>query len=180
MKKNLFLLTMLLAVLMPGAFAQITDYVVIGTKTQSSSTAPFNQSYKYSYSECIYPKSSFSGPVTIYSLSYNCAKVKALTITDFKIYLGVTSKSSNGSNNWTPEQELTLVYDHANVVVGESTGWQEIMLDTPFLYDATQNLVVVIAKKGKVSNSTLTYYFSNTANSIMYRQSKTAKDAQVM
>lgn len=173
MKKNLFLLTMLLAVLMPSAFAQITDYVVIGTKTQSSSTAPFNQSYKYSYSECIYPKSSFSGPVTIYSLSYNCAKVKALTITDFKIYLGVTSKSSNGSNNWTPEQELTLVYDHANVVVGESTGWQEIMLDTPFLYDATQNLVVVIAKKGKVSNSTLTYYFSNTTNSIMYRQSKT-------
>jgi len=178
MRKNLFLSMMMLALLMPSTFAQekdnpITDYVVIGTKTQSSTTAPFNQSYKYSYSECIYPKSSFTGPVTIYSLSYNCAKVKAYTMTDFKIYLGVTTKSSNGSNNWTPEQELTLVYDHANQVVGSSTGWQEFMLDTPYLYDATKNLVVVIQKKGKTSNSTLAYYFTNTTNSIMYRHSKT-------
>ena len=173
MKK--YLLMFVLALLLPTAtWAQITDYVVIGTKTQTTYQAPFNNYYKMSWNEHIYPKSSFTGPCTIYSISYNCGAAKTYTMSEFKIYMSTTNRSQlAGDADWTPEEQLTLVYDHQNVVIGAATGWQEFILDTPFLYDGTQNLVIVTAKQGTSNNSTLKYYFSNTTYSMAYRQSKT-------
>lgn len=161
----------MLSVIIPGAFAQIEDYVVIGTGTKSTYQSPFNNYYKYSWNEHVYPKSSFSGPCTIYSVSYNCAAKKSTTLSELKIYMGVTTKSEiANTTDWTPERDLTLVYSGTNVVIGANTGWQEFTLNTPFLYDATKNLVVVVSKKLSTKNNTLKYYYTQVTSSMMYRQ----------
>ena len=85
--------------------------------------------------------------------------------------MGVTSRSSHSStSDWQPESELTLVYSGTDVTVGSSTGWQTFTLDTPYFYDATNNLVVVVAKTCDDWTSGLQYYYTSTSNAVLYRQ----------
>ena len=84
---------------------------------------------------------------------------------------GVTSRSSHSStSDWQPESELTLVYSGTDVTVGSATGWQTFTLDTPYFYNGTDNLVVVVAKTCDDYDISLRYYYTSTSNAVMYRQ----------
>ena len=165
-----FIACLLLLVFM-APFAAQANEIIVGNGTTSSYNAPFNNFYKNSWNETIYPASGFMLPGTINTISYNCATASALTFPTLKIYMGVTSRSSHSStSDWQPESELTLVYSGTDVTVGSSTGWQTFTLDTPYFYDATNNLVVVVAKTCDDWTSGLQYYYTSTSNAVLYRQ----------
>ena len=116
MRKFLGILLLLVFI---SPFAAQADEIIVGNGTSSSYNAPFNNFYKNSWNETIYPASSFAMPGTINAISYNCATASALPFTTLKIYLGVTSRSSHSStSDWQPESELTLVYSGTDVTVG--------------------------------------------------------------
>ncbi len=170
MKK--FILSMLLAVLMLP-FATRADELVIGDGTGSGYYSPFNNYYKYSWNETIYQASEFDGSASISSIAYHCASTdKTVNATSVKIYMGETTKSEfASSSDWTPESDLTLVYEGSSIVLGD-TEWEEFVLDQPFVYSGVNNLVVVVAKSASNYNSSLKWYYTDYGNKpCMYLQS---------
>ena len=170
MKK--FILSMLLAVLMLP-FATRADELVIGNGTGSGYYSPFNNYYKHSWNETIYQASEFDGSVSINSIAYHCASTdKTVNATSVKIYMGETTKSEfASSSDWTPESDLTLVYEGSSIVLGD-TEWEEFVLDQPFVYSGVNNLVVVVAKSASNYNSSLKWYYTDYGNKPnMYLQS---------
>lgn len=146
--------------------------VEVGTGTVSGYYAPFNNYYKNSWNQCVYPASEIGSAGNIYSIAWNCAATASLTLSNVKIYLGTTSHSTvTSTSDWLPMSELTLVYEGNNVAIGSSTGWETYTLNAPFYYNGTDNLVVVVSKTASSYSSSIKYYYTSVTNSMMYRQS---------
>lgn len=61
-----------------------------------------------------------------------------------KIYMGHTDLSAYPSNSsWIPLSNLTMVYD-GNITTTPTPDWIEILLETPFVYNNIQNLVIAV------------------------------------
>ena len=149
--------------------------VTIGTGTTTSYNAAFNNFYKNSWNETIYPASEFlaaggqAGMIT--AISYYTGTTATIIADPLKIYLGTTARTTHSSTtDWQALSDLTLVYDHSSVTVGGQSGWQTFQLDNPFYYDGTDNLVVVVAKHTDPYNSSLTWYYTSTTGACLYRQ----------
>ncbi|MBR6775158.1 MAG: fibronectin type III domain-containing protein, partial [Bacteroidales bacterium] len=169
MKK--FILSMLLTVLMTP-FAMHADELTIGEQTGSGYYSPFNNFYNHSWNETIYQASEFDGAASITSIAYHCASVgETVDVMTLKVYMGETTKSEFvSSSDWTPESDLTLVYQGSDIVLGD-TEWEEIVLDQPFLYSGVNNLVVVVSKSADDYNSYLKWYYTDFGNKpCMYLQ----------
>ena len=154
------------------SLVQAQDTVVtVGTGTSTSYYAPFNNYYKNSTNEVIYPASMIRTAGAINAIAYQCATAASFTCTDLKIYLGTTSNLTvQGTSDWY--RDVSLVYSHSNVTIGTNSGWQTFTLDQPFYYDSNEgNLVVVVCKTATSCSSTLKYYYTSVSNSMMYRQS---------
>ena len=173
MKKFLFFL--LTAILMLPLFTQAQD-IEIGTGTTTSYTSPFNNLYKNSWNECIYLASEIqaAGSITEIAYYYGGTATSTYTYTTLKVYMGTTTRSEiSSTTNWTPANDLTLVYDGTNIVNPTTQGWFTITLDNPFNYNGTDNLVVVVSKTVSSYNSSFTYRYTSTSSNYrcMYRQS---------
>ena len=132
-------------VMVNGATATVTpdSTYTIGNATQTQTDLPFDATKKYNYTQQIYPKAKIgAGEITKISFNYNGG---AFTETGVKIYLGTTSMSSYHSTDAFREwaDKGTLVYD-GNLELPTAAGWVDIQLQHPFVYDATNNLVVTI------------------------------------
>ena len=162
---------MLLAVVMMP-FAMHADEVIVGEGTGSGYYSPFNNFYYHSWNETIYQASEIGSSCNINSIAYHCATTGATVNTHFvKVYMGETSRDQIGSSSdWTPEEDLTLVYEGTDIVLGD-TEWEEFVLDTPFTYSGVNNLVVVVAKSAKGYSSGLKWYYTDYGNKpCMYKQ----------
>lgn len=145
--------------------------VEVGSGTDVGYNAPFNNYFKNSWNQCIYPASEIGSAGNIYSIAWNCAATASLTLSNVKIYLGTTPNSTIASNSdWLPMSDLTLVYEGNNVAIGSSTGWENYTLNAPFYYNGTDNLVVVVSKSASSYSSSIKYYYTSVTNSMMYRQ----------
>ena len=153
-----------------------TDEIVVGTADASTANVPFRTTYKYSWTETIYPKAELCEAGTIYSIAYHCATVNnnGYTLSDVDVYLAETSKDIYSSaSDWTPESEFTLVYSGSNVELGDEE-WETFVFDTPFEYSGDNNLVIAIGKK---ANSTTTvselkwYYSMPDEGNVLYTYS---------
>ncbi|MBQ1652173.1 MAG: DUF5018 domain-containing protein, partial [Bacteroidales bacterium] len=86
--------------------------------------------------------------------------------------MGLTSMSeASSTTSWVPMDDLTLVYSSTDYTVGGNVGWETFFLDTPYEYDGSQNLVVVVAKKTANYSSSCTYRYTTANNRVLYRQS---------
>lgn len=145
--------------------------VEVGTGTVNGYYAPFNNYYRNSWNQCVYPASEIGSAGNIYSIAWNCAATASLTLSNMKIYLGTTPNSTiTSTSDWLPMSDLTLVYEGNNVAIGSSTGWETYTLNTPFYYNGTDNLVVVVSKTADSYSSSIKYYYTSVTNSMMYRQ----------
>ena len=149
--------------------------VTIGTGTSTSYNVPFNNFYKNSWNETIYPASEFltagGQPGLITAISYYTGTTATILAAPLKIYMGTTARTEHSStSDWQSMNDLTLVYDHTSVTLGGQSGWQTFQLDNPFLYDGTENLVVVVAKHTDSYSSSLTWHYTSTNNACLYRQ----------
>ena len=172
MKKILLFCFMLLTMCISG-FSQETT-ITIGTGTSTSYYAPFDNFYKNTWVQTIYPASQINNAGLITAISFNVSDVpsSAYTFTTLTIYMGTSADSVNTStSSWLPMSDLTEVYSITNLPVPSSTGWWTFQLDNPFPYDGVDNLVIVCSKTMPEYSSSLKFYYTSVTNSCLYRQS---------
>jgi hypothetical protein len=171
MKKILLSLLMLLILGISG-FAQSTDTVTIGTGTTSDYTAPFNNYYKNSWTQIIYPASQINVGGYITSISFQVAAVPSsdYPFSTLTIYMGISQDSVNTTSSWLSMSELIEVYSATNVPSPTATGWQTFNLTTPFPYDGSGHLVIVTSKTMANYTTALKYNYTSTSNSVLYRR----------
>jgi len=174
MKKFLCMMLVLISLGM-SVFAQDSDSVTvtIGTGTSSDYTTPFNNFYKNSWTQMIYPASQIGVGGYITSISFQVAAVPAsdYPFTTLTIYMGVSDDPTNTStSDWLTMSELTEVYSATNFSSPTATGWQTFTLSTPFPYDGAGNLVIVTSKTMANYSSALKYNYTSATNSTLYRR----------
>ncbi|MBQ3628862.1 MAG: hypothetical protein II947_07550, partial [Bacteroidaceae bacterium] len=112
---------------------------------QGESTNAYLPSYSYfcySLTQQIYTPDEIGSAGSITSISfYNAGNTKTRK---FDIYMVHTDKASfENSSDWITVTEADRVYSGSNTVINKGY-WTTFVLDTPFAYDGTSNLAIVI------------------------------------
>ena len=104
---------------------------------------PVNNYYNYTYSQQIFLASEMGGPQTIDSIAFEYGYSTASTDkSNVTIYLGHTTQSTfSSSSNYISNAGLQQVYSGN---LNCSQGWNTFVLSTPFQYNGTDNLVLVV------------------------------------
>ena len=170
MKKNLLFL-MLMVVLFP--LTMKADEIVVGTETGSTNTNPFLSYIHHSWAEMIYQAEEIGQACTIGSIAFNFVEGSPYTINELNIYFAETTKTEFANKSeWTPEEELKLVYSGENVVVGDDA-WEIFQLNAPYEYSGEKNLAVVISKSSTAFVEVLKLACYDSANSVMFTANDT-------
>jgi hypothetical protein len=108
------------------------------TGTSTSTYIPTYGNYNYSFSQQIFKSSEINAATTIsgFEIEVSNTGSKARNI---DIYMMHTS--ANEITSWLPMDNAQLVYSG---VVAFTEGWQQINFDTPFNYNGTDNLVLIV------------------------------------
>ena len=151
-----------------AVFMPITGvYVCNNALTGSTPYLPSYSYYNYGLSEQIYTPSELGGSTTINSISlFNAGNTKTRT---YDIYMMHTTKNSFSSGtDWVPMPTANLVFS-GSVTMAKGY-WTTIELDTPFAYDGTSNLLLVMDDNtGSYTNEphmSCRVYMSNEQQSI--------------
>ena len=122
-------------------FMLVSNGVAIGDAAMSSYYLPSYSAYNYTLSQQIYTADEIGRPCEITSISFfNAGTQKTRSYT---IYLTHTDKSAfDSSNDWISVTEDDEVFT-GNVTMVRNN-WTKITLDTPFSYDGTSNLALVV------------------------------------
>ena len=142
--------------------------------TYSDGYVPVSVYNKYAYHQIIYPKSSVEdvAGTTITSISFNYyGATTPYNRSSVDIYLGTTSVDNYGdsptTSAWINWASLTPVYSGAMNFT--TTGWNEFTLATPFAYNGTENLVLVINDRGNATgNTSNNHFYGNDGTSDVY------------
>ena len=111
--------------------------MTIGNGTSTYSYLPSYSFYNYSYTQQIFLANEMNGPTTLYSIAFDASAItqqRALTI-----YLMHTSATS--SDNWLDASNATMVFHGSQTL---TTGWNTFNFNTPFQYNGTDNLAVIV------------------------------------
>lgn len=147
----------------------------IGDAVDNNYYAPFNNYYKNAWNQMIYTADQIHNNGTILSIAYHCAAAPTDPLVDSqtRIYMAHTSKSlAATTTDWVSESDLVLVYDGAITHDAPVDEWLEIQLTSPFEYNGTDNLAIVVSSKRSTYASGLKYYYTAGLSGVsMYRQS---------
>ena len=125
------------------------------TSTGGAAGAPMSYGGAYSWCQQIYRAAEFTAAgvpagALITSISFNNA-TGATTMSDLRTYMGhCTNDYFASTTSWVPYNTLMLV-DSGDWVTTD-TGWFEIQLDQPFVWDGTSNVVVGVSFRGAHSD----------------------------
>ena len=109
----------------------------VGDGTSTSSNLPSNSTYEYGYSQQLFTAAEIGGAGIIYSISFEMTNLEGQR--RYKIYLMHTTALTLSS--WLPANNAQLVFDSEQVLV---EGWNTFRFSTPFAYNGTDNLVLII------------------------------------
>ncbi|MFA6199929.1 MAG: fibronectin type III domain-containing protein [Bacteroidales bacterium] len=176
MKRLLFILmAMIFAIQVWG---QTPYTATIGSGTSTTTYLPIYGYTAYNYSQQIYtqPEINTKGEITKIRFYY-VSGGSLETIKDWVVYLGHTTKTSfSSTTDWVPLTELTEVFN-GEINLPSATGWMEIILTTPFVYNNTDNLVVAVDENTAGGVTTTWRQYSSASNrSIAYRNATTNPD----
>ena len=117
------------------------DVVTIGSGTETSSYVPSYSYYKQGFSQQLYTPAEIGSAGTIYSIAfYNDGATKTRT---YDVYMVHTTKTAFTSNtDWITVTSADQVFTGS--VTMTAGGWTTITLATPFEYDGTSNLAIVM------------------------------------
>jgi len=150
--------------------------VSIGGGELSDYNVPANHYYKYGWTDMIYLQSEINTVGNITKIRFQVDPVTSTpyTATNQKIYMGHTTLSTfpsstvkeNSQTNYV-SSNYTLVYDGT---VSWTVGWVEIVLQTPFPWNNTNNLLI----KWENRNNTYTFdepwfYYTSKTNTVAYK-----------
>ncbi|MDD2210752.1 MAG: choice-of-anchor D domain-containing protein [Candidatus Cloacimonetes bacterium] len=123
---------------------------------------PLNTYYGYNYSQMLYLQSEIGvANKRIEKLYVNWNGYETgEDYKDWTIYLGHTDKSSfANSSDWVSVANMSQVFS-GEITIPATTGWIEILLDTPFAYNNTDNLVVAINETTSGYGSSSAYFYN--------------------
>ena len=136
--------------------------LAIGDGSSYTGYLPEYSFYKYSYTQQIFLASEMNGATPITSVAFNAYSI-ADASRHLSIYLMHTTES-NLSNYVTPTN-AEMVYNGTPTLVA---GWNTFEFTTPFMYNGTDNLLlIVIDSTGSYTSSNQWYY--HVANGTLAR-----------
>ena len=133
----------------------------IGNGTSTSSNLPEYCLYNYSYTQQIYLASEMNGAAEISSIAFNAESIENAN-RHLKIYLMHTS-AANG--NWLPASGAQLVYDNTTNM---TAGWNTFNFTTPFQYNGTDNLAVIVVDATGSWSGTNYFYCHTTSQTLSH------------
>jgi len=145
--------------------------IIIGTGTATSYSGPMNRYYNYSSHEVIYLQSEINILGTITSIAYykeNGSDVNP--IENVVIYMKHTTSSTLGSGTYSLTG-YTEVFN-GSFTNNATEGWMEVPLSTPFEYNNTDNLQILILKgyQAWISTTMCPYWRYTTTPTYQCRQ----------
>lgn len=143
--KRFFSFTLLLALLLSIFSLSHAGTVQVGSLDNDSAALPIRAIYSYSYCQQIYTQTriNFAGPIT--KIRFYYVEGDITNSEDWRIFMGHTSKTSfNNNSDWIALSTLTQVFDGDVGAVPASAGWMDITLNTPFVYNNVDNLVIAV------------------------------------
>lgn len=136
---------------------------------EDHNTIPFMYNNNYNCSQSIYCADELNGAKSISSIHYHYAYTTPLNKENCTIYLAnVSINHFHDSASLVPASQMTKVYEGTLHFV---QGWNEFVLDTPFEYSGTDNLLVCIDdNSGTPSRAGERFYCHTTSEyrSIIY------------
>jgi hypothetical protein len=138
--------------------------VIIGNGS-SDNDLPINTYYGYTYSQSIYLQSEINSPdQRIEKISYYWNGYSANNNSNsWNIYMGHTSASEFAStSDWIPLSALSPVFS-GTVDAPASEGWVEIILDSPFIYNNTDNLVIAVDENAPNYGNSSQFFYTSSA-----------------
>ena len=149
--------------------------VSIGGGEVSDYNAPVNHYYKYGWTDMIYLQSEINSVGNITKIRFQVDPVTSIpyTATNQKIYMGHTTSSifpstvkEDAQTNYV-SSDYTLVY---NGTVNWAVGWVEIVLQTPFPWNNTNNLLIKWENRNNNWSSDEPYfYYTSKTNTVAYK-----------
>ncbi len=176
MKKTFTHLGMLLLaalMLLPTVATSQQTTVTIGnwSSTTKNNVTFSNNYYKNSYNQTLYSSAEVGDAGYIRAMILDNRSTGAVTHDTICVWLGHASVTTFASTTaWIPESQLTLVYSGSNFTIPAENGEFPIVFNTPFQYDGTSNLVVVVAKRSSTYNTNTQFAYTSTTNAALYRQ----------
>jgi len=165
MKKNILLFSFLVILL--GIFSTTWgDLITIGNSTATTNAQiPINRYYNYSTYEMLYTSSEIGAPYIINKVAfYKYSGSTSVTINNVSIYMKISDASSLPTDTVSsPYTGYSLVYSGSfpNTL---SSGWEEVTLSSPFEYDASGNLHILVVKGSESYSSSRPYYTYNSTS----------------
>ena len=141
MKKFLLLVTLFCALCGTAKAVE----VVVGDEesTGTQYTLPVNMFYNYSLTQQIFTAQEIGMAGTITSISFYYNVATAFSMNNIQVFMVNTTKEAFASNT-----DLEAITEGDKVFEGtfsaDGAGWAEIILDAPFVYDGTSNLLVAV------------------------------------
>ncbi|MBP5527473.1 MAG: C10 family peptidase [Bacteroidales bacterium] len=124
------------------------------TSTNTAIQYPVNNYYKYTLSETIIDAAELQGMGQITSISYRYNHTSASSSkNDVTIWIQPTTKTAFSSNS---DIETLNTANAVMVYSGElncSQGWNEFLFTTPYNYDGTSNLMIIVDDNSNAYNS---------------------------
>ena len=146
----------------------VGNYIIIGTGTTSSPLQPMYRYYNYSAHEAIYLQSEIGVAGNITHIAYDKASGADVNPIQYvTIYMKQTADATLATGNFDLVG-YTQVYN-GSYTNNATTGWMEVQLDSPFAYDNSSNLQVLVIKGYEAYISNYSYYKYTTTTSTMSR-----------
>lgn len=122
-------------------FEWVTQGIAIGDAAISNSYLPSYSFYNYTLSQQIYTTDEIGTACEIASIAFfNAGSQKTRSYT---IYMTHTDKSTfENANDWINVTEEDMVYSGSVTMMNNS--WTTIFFDTPFYYNGTSNLALIV------------------------------------
>ncbi|MBP5649908.1 MAG: choice-of-anchor J domain-containing protein, partial [Bacteroidales bacterium] len=116
--------------------------ITIGSGTSTSNYLPTNNYYKYSLTQQIYTVSELGEAAVIHSLAFYKNSTMSC-VRDMDIYMVSTTKNNfSSSSDWISVTASDKVF--SGTVTFASNDWTTIELTTPFAYDGTMNVAIIV------------------------------------
>lgn len=122
-------------------FTPLADPCEEHSGNAASSSFPVNGTYRYNYTQMLYPKAILSGADTLYGIAFRVEENHMILPRMVELYIGQTDSGAFSGN--IPSALMTLVCDSAVIPTGID-GWIDIPFDRPLRVDTAMNLVVAV------------------------------------
>ncbi len=146
------------------------EEVIAGTGTNAYNNLPlYSHTHYSSTTECIYTPDELKGAGVILSIAYNANSINNTQSFPIEVYMRHRKSATYSNvNDYAPASSLTLVYSGK---MSFKVGWNTIGLTTPFVYNGSDNLEVVVCKKSPSISSYNNnfFYCTSISNKTLYR-----------